>query len=172
MILRPIGPDDLEAVSALHATAFTASDHGHSGEGDLVRWLHDDGDALVSLGAWRGGVLVGHVLFSRMDAAADGVAVPAAALAPVAVLPEHRGQGIAATLIEAGHAALRAQGIAMAFVLGDPGYYARFGYEAARAAPFASPYAGPYFMALILDTARATPQRGHANHASAFSRLA
>jgi putative acetyltransferase len=112
------------------------------------------------------------ILFSRMDVSADGNPIPAAALAPVAVLPAHRNQGIATALLEAGHDALRQQGISIAFVLGDPVYYTRFGYNPALAAPFASPYAGPHFMACALDSALPIPQRGHAHHAAAFSRLA
>ena len=172
MMLRAIEIDELEAACALNARAFAASDYGHNGEADLVRWLHEDGDVLVSLGAWDGDLLTGHILFSRMDVTADGARIPAAALAPIAVALDHRRQGIAAALISAGHDALRRQGISIAFVLGDPAYYTRFGYDIARAAPFASPYAGPHFMACALDSALSFPQRGHANHAAAFSRLA
>jgi len=170
--IRPAGPEEIEAVAALHAEAFAASPHGHHGEAELVRTLVTDGDALVALGAWVGTKLVGHVLFSRMAVAADGLALPAAALAPVAVLPAHRRQGIAANLICAGHERLAALGVRMVFVLGDPAYYRRFGYDAALARPFASPYAGPFFMALGLDSALPRPQRGEARHPPAFSRLA
>jgi putative acetyltransferase len=170
--IRSAAPGDLDDICVLHAIAFEASAYGHNGEADLVRALHHDGDVLVSLGAWLDGTLVGHVLFSRMTVDADGIQVNAAALAPVAVLPPHRKRGIAAALIEAGHAALREAGVSMAFVLGEPAYYGRFGYDPALAGPFASPYAGPYFMACILDSALPKPQRGHAIHATAFARLA
>lgn len=170
--IRPTGPDEIETVAALHAEAFAASPHGHHGEADLVRALVADGDALVSLGAWVEDGLIGHVLFSRMAVEADGLALSAGALAPVAVLPAHRRQGIAAALIRAGHERLAALGVRMAFVLGDPAYYERFGYDAALARPFASPYAGPFFMAHGLDSAPPRPQRGEARHPPAFSRLA
>ncbi len=170
--LRSVDEDDLPQVAALHAAAFTASAHGHHGEADLVRALHEAGDARVSLGAWRDDALVGHVLFSRMTAQADGAPIAAAALAPLAVARHWRRRGIGAALVAAGHAALRAQGTGLAFVLGDPAYYGRLGYEAALAAPFASPYAGPFFMACALDSAAPRPQRGEAIHAPAFSRLA
>lgn len=170
--IRPTGPDEIETVTALHAEAFASSSHGHHGEAELVRALVADGDALVGLGAWVGAELVGHVLFSRMVVAADGLALPAAALAPVAVLPAHRRQGIASVLIRAGHERLTALDVRMAFVLGDRAYYGRFGYDAALALPFASPYAGPFFMALGLDSALPRPQRGEARHPPAFSRLA
>lgn len=170
--IRPAGPDEIEAVAALHAGAFAASPHGHHGEAALVRALAAEGDALVGLGAWAAEGLIGHVLFSRMAVEADGLTLSAAALAPVAVLPSHRRQGIAAALIRAGHERLREMGVRMAFVLGDPAYYGRFGYDAALARPFASRYAGPVFMALGLDSAPPRPQRGEARHPPAFSRLA
>lgn len=156
----------------LHAAAFAASEHGHHGEADFVRALHEGGDVLVSLCAFEESALVGHVLFSRVQAEAEGVSLAASALAPVAVLSDHRRTGVATALIRAGHEMLHAQGIRIDFVLGDPAYYGRFGYTAGRAAPFESPYAGPHFMACALDSAVPTPQRGVAIHATAFARLA
>jgi putative acetyltransferase len=170
--VRPIAAEGVEAVVALHADAFAASQYGHNGEADLVRALHEEGDVLVSLGAWEADALVGHVLFSPMTVAADGAPIFAVALAPVAVLPAHRGRGVAATLIRAGHDAATEQGVRLSFVLGDPAYYGRFGYEVGFAEPFASPYAGAHFMACPLDSAVPRPQRGVAIHAPAFARLA
>jgi putative acetyltransferase len=74
-------------------------------------------------------------------------------------------------LIELGLNMLRIEGLHACFVLGNPGYYGRFGFDAARAAPFASPYAGPHFMAVYLDRTLAIPQSGTAHHAPAFTRL-
>ncbi|MBO9576732.1 MAG: N-acetyltransferase [Sphingobium sp.] len=172
MEIRPATSGDLDAICHVHGMAFAASEHGHHGEADLVRALHDEGDVLVSLCAFENDTLIGHILFSRVMAEADRTQLAASALAPVAVLPDHRAKGIAASLIRAGHEALRAHGIRIDFVLGDPAYYGRFGYEAVRAEPFASPYAGPHFMACALDSAVPTPQRGAAIHATAFARLA
>jgi putative acetyltransferase len=36
------------------------------------------------------------------------------------------------------------------FVLGEPDYYKRFGFEKKQAAVFRNPFAGPHFMALNL----------------------
>jgi putative acetyltransferase len=170
--IRPAAPGELDDICALHAAAFAASAYGHNGEAELVRALHEDGDVLVSLGAWDDGALVGHVLFSPMTVEADGIPVSAVALAPLAVLPTHRGRGVAAAVIRAGHDALRAQRMRIAFVLGETHYYGRFGYGSQLAEPFVSPYAGPHFMACPLDSAVPKPQRGVAIHAPAFARLA
>jgi putative acetyltransferase len=169
--IRPAALGELDGIYALHAAAFAASAYGHHGEADLVLALHAEGDALVSLGAWDDGVLIGHVLFSPMTVDADVTLISTVALAPIAVAMSHRRQGVAAALIHAGHDALKAQ-VRLSFVLGDPAYYGRFGYDVQRAAPFASPYAGPHFMACPLDSVVPTPQRGVAIHAPAFARLA
>jgi putative acetyltransferase len=57
-------------------------------------------------------------------------------------------------------------------VLGDPAFYNRFGYDAAVARNFDSPYAGDNFMALPLQGGL-TPcgVREAAHHAPAFARL-
>ncbi|MGB7411618.1 MAG: GNAT family N-acetyltransferase, partial [Sphingopyxis granuli] len=81
-----------------------------------------------------------------------------------------QGRGIGAALIRAGLDALRAQGVAISFVLGNEAYYPRFGYSPDLAARFASPFAGPHFMAMMLGD-KAWPERGRAKYAPAFSRL-
>lgn len=166
MIGRPARPADAAAIARIHIAAFPTP-----AEARLVERLEADGDVLVSLLAEDAGVPVGHVLFSRMAVEADGAPVAAAGLAPVAVVPERQGQGIGAALIEAGLAALGAQKVAICFVLGSPRYYGRFGFAAATARPFASPYAGPHFMARWLATPHAVTA-GRADYARAFGEVA
>src|SRR3546814_10906388 len=72
-------------------------------------------------------------------------------LAPVAVLPGRQGESIGSALIRDGLARATAAGWEGVFVLGEPEYYRRFGFNPAMAKEFSSPYAGPYLMALSLD---------------------
>lgn len=171
LTIRPARVEDAEAIDALHRAAFVATDFGYQGEAELVRMIEADGDALLSLVAERGGAVAGHLLFSRMDVVGDGAPLAAAGLAPVAVLPGLQGQGIGGALIRAGLDKLRDRGIAISFVLGDAAYYLRFGYSADLAARFASPFAGPHFMALMLDSDALWPQDGRADYAPAFGRM-
>jgi putative acetyltransferase len=166
--IRAATAADADAIGGVVRAAFAGTGFGHQGEADLVRMLEADGDMLVSLVAEIAGVVVGHVLFSRMDVEADGAALPAAGLAPVAVLPNRQGQGIGGALIRAGLDALRVRGIAMSFVLGDAAYYPRFGYLPELAARFASPFAGPHLMAQMLDPEANWPRGGRADYAPAF----
>lgn len=170
LAIRSATAADTDAIDAIIRSAFAGTEHGYQGEAELVRMLAADGDALVSLVAEADGAIAGHVLFSRMDVEADGAPLPAAGLAPVSVVPERQGQGIGGALIRAGLDDLCAQGVAISFVLGHEAYYPRFGYSSDLAARFASPFAGPHFMAMMFgDTA--WPGRGRADYAPAFSRL-
>lgn len=169
--IRAATAADADAVDAIIRAAFAATDFGHQGETELVRMIEADGDALVSLVAERDGAIVGHVLFSRMDVEADGAPVSGAGLAPVSVAPAMQGKGIGDALIRSGLAALREQGVAISFVLGPESYYPRFGYSPELAARFTSPFAGPHFMAMMLDSGAAWPLGGRADYALAFGRM-
>jgi putative acetyltransferase len=166
MLVREATRADALAIYAVHVAAF-----GGDAEARLVGALAAEGDALVSLVCSIEGSTVGHIMFSTMVVEADGCDVAGAGLAPLGVLPAFQKAGIGSRLIGDGLARLPALGIRIAFVLGHAGYYPRFGFDADLAAPFASPYAGPHFTALMLDSALAKPQRGRAYYAPAFARL-
>ncbi|MBO9697979.1 MAG: N-acetyltransferase [Sphingopyxis sp.] len=171
LVIRPATAADAEAIDSVVRAAFAGTDFGHQGEAELVRMIEADGDALVSLVAERHGLIVGHVLFSYMNVEADGAPLSAAGLAPVSVVPEVQGQGIGDALIRAGLDSLREQGVAISFVLGHENYYPRFGYSPVLAARFASPFAGPHFMAMMLDSGAPWPLGGRADYAPAFGRM-
>ena len=158
MILRGERAEDRGAIRQVHLDSFPSRV-----EADLVDRLRADGDAVLSLMAQEAGQIAGHVLFSRM-------AFPAQALGlgPVAVLPAFRRRGIAAELIETGLRQAAGQGWTLVFVLGAPAYYSRFGFSAARAKDFSSPYAGQHFMACDLGAAE---PGGRAEYAPAFAGL-
>ncbi|SKB28992.1 GNAT family N-acetyltransferase [Sphingopyxis flava] len=171
LLIRAAAAADDEAIDAIIRTAFACTKFGYQGEAELVRRIEADGDRLVSLVAETKGAIAGYVLFSRMDAEADGASILAGGLAPVAVVPERQGQGIGDALIRAGLAALRASGVAISFVFGHETYYRRFGYSTVLAARFRSPFAGPHFMAMMLDSDAPWPLGGRADYAPAFGRM-
>jgi putative acetyltransferase len=143
--LRPVAPGDHAAIRAPVDAAFAASPMGLSGEGALVEALRTEGAVVVERVASIDGRLVGHVLFSQLEA---GEGPPLAALAPVSVAPAMQGGGIGGAMILDGLAELRARGFGGAVVLGHPGYYPRFGFSAERARSLTAPFGGPSFMAL------------------------
>jgi putative acetyltransferase len=163
--VRPAREEDAPGVRALLTAAFLT----HA-EADLVQRLQADGDMVIEFVAAEDGRIVGYVGLSRMNVVADGERVVALAVAPVAVLPSHQNRGVARRLMECGLAAANGRGVPLVFVLGDPEVYGRFGFRAETAAPFASPYAGPHFMAQWLSSAR-RPTEGRADYARAFADL-
>jgi len=155
---------DSQAIRDVHLRAFPTR-----AEADLVDQLVADGDAVLSIVGVDNGI-VGHVLLSRMNVIADGQALDALGLAPVAVVPDRQGEGIGSALIEAAVGEAKSTGVQMLFLLGEPGFYRRFGFTAAAAKPFKSPYAGPYFQALpLVELQRA--RSGVAKYVPAFDGL-
>jgi putative acetyltransferase len=95
---------------------------------------------------------------------------PAGALAPVAVAPTRQRCGIGSALITRAAIRARSEGWAAIFVLGNPSYYERFGFDREAAAGFTSPYVGPHFMVLKLWPSLAVTS-GELRHAPAFAAL-
>lgn len=133
--IRLAAPADRAAIRRVEERAF-----GQPAEADLVAALVASSDAVLELVAEKDAVVVGHILFSRLWVEAAGRRFAAVALAPVAVDPDHQRAGIGAALIEAAHERLRESGEALSVVLGDPAYYARFGYRRDAAEKFASAF--------------------------------
>ncbi len=92
-------------------------------------------------------------------------------LGPVAVLLEHRRCGVAAGLIREGLSRAKADGWAAIFVLGDPVYYGRFGFNAPLAAGFGSLYAGPQLMGLELQANGLNVRTSYLRYPQAFADL-
>ncbi len=160
MKIRAECAGDQQAVHKLTEDAF-----GQPDEARLIGMLRADGDVALSLVAEADGVLLGHVLFSPMAAP-----VPVLALAPLSVVSHHQKQGIGALLVRKGLEMARHAGWQAVFVLGEPGYYTRFGFTTQAAEGFENPFAGPHFMALELhQSALSTPFA--VSYAPAFTRL-
>ena len=159
--IRPDVPGDAAGVRDVLRAAFQGE-----AEAKLVDELRADQDialALVAVDAKEN--VVGYVAFPRLLVGE----MPCIGLAPLAVAPEYQRQGVGDALIARGMLALKQRGEKLAFVLGDPAYYKRFGFDPQAAAAFTSEYAGRYFMAYRL-TADA-PRSGTVHYPPAFERL-
>lgn len=162
--VRPERGGDEQAIRKVHLAAFPTP-----AEADLVSMLRDDCDSVISLVATDGDQILGHVMLSRMRVEADGRSFRALGLGPVAVLPERQRTGVGGALITEAIRQAEERGEELVFVLGEPDYYGRFGFWTEAAAPFASPYAGPYFMAKAFGVE--LPAFGTADYAPAFAKL-
>lgn len=141
---NPANALELSAIRAVNEAAF-----GGSEEADLIDNLRGD-HALISLVAECELGLIGHILFSRMWINARSKLIPAVALAPVAVLPDHQRKGIGQRLIVHGLELLKDRGERIVVVVGHPDYYPRFGFSTAKAALLESSFPREAFMALEL----------------------
>lgn len=105
----------------------------------LVNRLLDLHDSVLSLAAWKGKRLVGHVLFTL--GAVESTDRIVALLGPLAVDPEVQRSGLGSALVREGLARASAGGAMRTLVLGDPAYYGRFGFteETGILAPYAIP---------------------------------
>ena len=91
-------------------------------------------------------------------------------LGPVSVKPHRQREGIGNQLVRMGLEQAREGGRQGVFVVGDPKFYTRFGFDPALAKGFTSRYSGPHLMALALG--RKLPTReGVIGYASAFDSL-
>ncbi len=123
VLCRPEMPDDRAAIAAVVAAAF-----GQVEVAELIDALRDAAALAISLVAVQDGEIVGHIAFSPATIETDASIDHALLLAPVAVVPNHQRQGIGSELVRAGLEACRQTEHRLAFVLGDPAYYHRFGF--------------------------------------------
>ncbi|MBV9874731.1 MAG: GNAT family N-acetyltransferase [Verrucomicrobia bacterium] len=137
-IIRSETLNDHHAIREIHGLAF-----GGPVEAKLVDGLRQSGDAIISLVAERDSRVIGHVLFSQLKAPMNALG-----LAPVAVHPSFQKQGVGLALIREGLAQAKEDGWMCVFVLGEPTYYARFGFRVENAKGYSSPYHGDHFMAV------------------------
>lgn len=132
-------------------------------ESELTGRLWSDGDVVLGLVAAAPDRIVGVSLLSRLAAP-----LPALALAPVAVSPEWQGRGLASYLVRSSLARAGGGGWQVAIVLGDPGWYGRFGFERDLATGFATPFDGPYLQAKALTPAGLPRTEGCVTYPAAF----
>jgi putative acetyltransferase len=126
MPIRQERPGDADSIRALTAAAFKGVAHSDQTEAQIVDALRAAGALTLSLVAMRDGEIVGHVAFSPVRI--NGATGHWQGLGPVSVWPERQRKGIGQALIREGLAQLKALASAGCVVLGDPGYYGRFGF--------------------------------------------
>jgi len=140
MYIREASNSERNDVLSVERAAF-----GSDCEAELVSNLLDDPSAkpILSLLAFQGDRAVGHILFTTARLTNTPNAVPIALLAPLAVVPDAQRQGIGGKLIGRGLQRLSESGVDLVFVLGDPEYYSRHGFQPAGHLGFEAPYPIP-----------------------------
>jgi putative acetyltransferase len=123
--IRSERPEDAEMLRSVITDAFEHAPHASGTEAAIVDALREAGALAISLVAIENRQIVGHVAFSP-------VAIKAATgwygLGPVSVRPDRQRKGIGSALIVEGLSRLVRRNAQGCVVLGDPGYYGRFGF--------------------------------------------
>jgi putative acetyltransferase len=137
--IRETTPDDLNEILYVEGEAFQ-----QDSEVNLTREMLSDPSAKprLSLLAFIKNQPVGHILFTR-GFIEDNPQIKVSFLAPLAVIPKHKKQGIGGILIKEGIKQLSKMGVDLVFVLGHPEYYPRFGFTPALKLGFLPTYPLP-----------------------------
>jgi putative acetyltransferase len=130
--IRLEGPGDEPGIRGVHERAFPGPE-----EAEIVDRIRREAPAgwqsIVAVDA--GGRIVGHVLLTPCPVTDDegSVVGEVLALGPIGVLPAVQFRGVGSSLIAAASSLAVARAVPALVLLGQPGYYPRFGFEPARA---------------------------------------
>lgn len=161
---RPETAADIPAVHAVNSAAFGTTEEAALVDAlrlDSAAWL--PGTSYVAEAA--DGTVAAYALLTRCHVGD----VPAVALAPVAVAPEHQRKGAGQAVVRAVLDLARVRGERLVLVLGHPGYYPRFGFEPAERYGIRPTFevADEAMMVLVLDGSGGVP-RGTIRYPAAF----
>ncbi len=126
-IIRNETESDIKAISEITKAAFDTLPISNHTEQFIIDALRDAKVLSLSLVAVGGNRVVGHISFSPVTIS-DG-SPGWYGLGPISVLPELHKQGIGKSLMQEGLARLRSMGAKGCILVGDPGFYERFGFR-------------------------------------------
>jgi putative acetyltransferase len=127
VIIREETESDVAAISEITVAAFESLAISNHTEQFIISALRAANALTVSLVAEIDGTVVGHIAFSPATVA-DGTA-GWYGVGPLSVLPELQGQGLGKALVHEGLSRLKALGARGCVLVGEPGYYERFGFR-------------------------------------------
>lgn len=130
IIIRNETESDIKAIFEVTIAAFNTLAISSHTEQFIIDALRDANALSVSLVAANGNRVVGHIAFSPVIVS-DG-SPGWYGLGPISVLPELHKQGIGKSLMREGLARLRSMGAKGCILVGDPGYYERFGFRSPK----------------------------------------
>ncbi|MCC6382514.1 MAG: N-acetyltransferase [Dehalococcoidia bacterium] len=176
LTIRGEAPGDEAAIHAVILEAF--SDHGTrdgAPEARLVDAIRaaPGFDRALSLVAETSDGLIGHLLFSPCAIESGDGAVPALALAPLAVLPGYEALHAGTRLMREGLRRCTERGHGIVVVLGHATYYRRFGFRPANDFGIHPPWqvAPANFQVLALQPGTLDGVTGAVRYPAAFDAL-
>jgi putative acetyltransferase len=118
---------DINAIAEVTQKAFETLAISKHTEEFIIKALREANVLVISLVAEADEKVVGHIAFSAVTISDESSGWYG--LGPVSVLPEFQRQSIGKSLIYKGLSSLRALGAKGCVLVGDPGYYERFGFR-------------------------------------------
>jgi len=148
IIIRSEQNQDIEAIHEVNRLAF-----GQEDEGLLIQRIRDSSGFIpdLSLVAIQDELIVGHILFSRIEIERQHGNKPVLSLAPMAVHPDFQNQRIGTKLVRKGLKKSRELGYEVVVVVGHPDYYPRFGFVPARDKGLEVPFPVPNEAFMVLE---------------------
>lgn len=125
IVIRDEQPADIAAIFALTRLAFLNAAHTNHTEEFIVDALRRSGHLALSLVAEEER-LMGHVAFSAVSISSGDVGWYG--VGPLSVLPGYQRKGIGTRLMQDGISRLITMNAQGCVLVGDPAYYARFGF--------------------------------------------
>lgn len=162
MRIRDEIPGDEAAIHELTKIAFAPVEMSDGSEPRIVDGLRENGNLALSLVVVDDDQIVGHIAFSPVTISdSEGQWF---GLGPVSVHPKRQRAGIGGQLIEKGLERLRSLDAVGCVVLGDPAFYARFGFSSPGDLTFGE-VPTKFVQAISFEAASA---KGEVQYASAF----
>ena len=125
-LIRKEAPGDAAGISAVTAAAFLDAAHTDHTEQFIVSALREADRLTVSLVAVDGDTIIGHLAISPVSVSDQSPGW--FGLGPVSVAPAWQGRGIGSALVREALAELGSLHASGCVVLGEPGFYSRFGF--------------------------------------------
>ena len=117
---------DGKAVYGLYSAAFDTDD-----EAGAVQKLRKNDKSYRAWFVEHEGIVIAHILFTKLSIAGFENLDQVFGLAPMAVLPQYQNKGIGSMLVLESLEILRLQNVGAVFVLGHKKFYPRFGFTKA-----------------------------------------
>lgn len=127
IVIRDEVDADVDAISEITKAAFEHHPHSQQTEQFIIKALRAANALTISLVAIEREKVVGHIAFSPVTIS-DG-SLGWYGLGPISVTPELQRQGIGKALMREGLSSLKALGAKGCVLVGDTGYYERFGFS-------------------------------------------
>jgi len=125
--IRNESESDINTIEEVTKKAFETLAISNHTEEFIIKALREANALVISLVAEADGKVVGHIAFSPVTIS-DG-SPNWYGLGPISVLPELQKQGIGKSLMREGLSLLKSLGGKGCVLVGDPGYYERFGFR-------------------------------------------